>query len=220
MSNPLGILEAMVSAALAKEQYPTPDHVRAVIELLRVTPLCDGVSDSEAEQLARLMEERLGVQMNVGVVLTDSDFRPWLHTAQAEIDPYYWSRYRRLLVDEGKPSSVVTALDRATDRVLGLLGDPRNVGQWNRRGMVVGHVQSGKTANYIGLICKAADAGYKLIVVIAGIHNNLRNQTQTRIDEGFIGRDSARLLSRKGDRFVGVGRFDQLRRPVTFTNSL
>src|SRR3989304_5950078 len=86
--------------------------------------------------------------------------------------------------------------------------------------MVVGHVQSGKTANYTGVICKATDAGYKLVVIIAGIHNILRNQTQVRIDEGFVGRDSARLLSKKDDRFIGVGRFDQTRRPVTFTNSV
>ena len=86
--------------------------------------------------------------------------------------------------------------------------------------MVVGHVQSGKTANYAGLICKATDAGYKLIVVIAGVHNNLRSQTQRRIDEGFVGRDSARLLSKQADMFVGVGRFDHTRRPVTFTNTI
>lgn len=86
--------------------------------------------------------------------------------------------------------------------------------------MVVGHVQSGKTANYTGLICKAADAGYRLIVVIAGVHNNLRNQTQMRIDEGFVGRDSAKLLSVRGDSVIGVGRFDSSRRPVTFTNSV
>src|SRR5207253_6615200 len=67
---------------------------------------------------------------------------------------------------------------------------------------------------------KAADAGYRLIVVIAGVHNNLRNQTQLRIDEGVVGRDSARLLSNRQEQFVGVGRFDRTRRPVTFTNSL
>jgi type III restriction enzyme len=55
--------------------------------------------------------------------------------------------------------------------------------------MAVGHVQSGKTANYTGVVCKAADAGYRLIIVIVGIHNHLRNQTQIRIDEGFIGWD-------------------------------
>ena len=60
--------------------------------------------------------------------------------------------------------------------------------------MVVGNVQSGKTANYTGLINKATDAGYKLIIVIAGIHNALRSQTQVRIDEGYIGRNSSDFI--------------------------
>ncbi len=89
--------------------------------------------------------------------------------------------------------------------------------------MVVGHVQSGKTANYTGLICKAADAGYRLIIVIAGIHNNLRNQTQARIDEGFIGRDTAKSQDRKKNgakHVIGVGHFDPNNTPVSLTNTL
>lgn len=89
--------------------------------------------------------------------------------------------------------------------------------------MVVGHVQSGKTQNYTGLICKAADAGYRLIVVIAGIHNNLRNQTQARIDEGFIGRDTGRLAHvnrAQRQKIIGVGQFDQREFPVSLTNTL
>lgn len=88
--------------------------------------------------------------------------------------------------------------------------------------MVVGHVQSGKTANYTGLVCNAADAGYQVIIVIAGIHNNLRSQTQRRIDAGFIGFDSTRLLEKRPDAesIIGVGRFDSSRRPNTFTNVL
>ena len=57
--------------------------------------------------------------------------------------------------------------------------------RWRRYGLVVGQVQSGKTGNYIGLACKAADAGYKLIVILAGIDNSLRSQTQLRVDEGL-----------------------------------
>lgn len=89
--------------------------------------------------------------------------------------------------------------------------------------MVVGHVQSGKTANYTGLICKAADASYRLIVVIAGIHNNLRNQTRARIDEGFIGRDTGRLAHAdraQRQKIIGVGKFDQREFPVSLTNTL
>ena len=65
--------------------------------------------------------------------------------------------------------------------------DPEREGPWDRRGLVVGHVQFGKTANYAGLICKAVDAGYKLIIVLAGMHNALRQQTQRRLDRDFLG---------------------------------
>lgn len=220
MAEQLAVLESMVAAVLAGEQNPTGEFIRGTIDDLRKSPIASGISDEEAEQLARRFEERVSITQHLGSVLTEATYRPWLDAARARIDPYYWGRYKQLLTQQGFPVNVVSALDSVTDRVLDLLQDPSTEGPWDRRGMVVGHVQSGKTANYTGLISKAADAGYKLIVVIAGIHNNLRSQTQMRIDEGFVGRDSARLLSNREDRFVGVGRFDQTRRPVTFTNSL
>ena len=219
MAEQLAVLESMVAAALAAEQNPTGEFIRETIDGLRQSPIAAGVSDEAAEQLARQFEERVSITQHLGSVLTEATYHPWLDAARARIDPYYWGRYKQLLTQQGFPVNVVSALDSVTDRVLDLLQNPSTDGPWDRRGMVVGHVQSGKTANYTGLICKAADAGYKLIVIIAGIHNNLRSQTQMRIDEGFVGRDSARLLSNKEDRFVGVGRFDQTRRPVTFTNS-
>ena len=67
----------------------------------------------------------------------------------------------------------------------------------------MGHVQSGKTGNYIGLICKAIDAGYKVVVVLAGTYNDLRAQTQFRIDEGLIGRDTR--LGANSTTSIGVG---------------
>ena len=210
-------LEIAVEAMLAQEQNLTPERIRERISKFR--PIFQ-VSDADAEMLARRFETRHGVTMNIGSVLTEKGYEPWLDNARANIDPYYWGRYKKLLGKKHFSTQVVATLDDVTNRILGLMENPEKPGPWNRRGMVVGHVQSGKTANYTGLICKAADAGYRLIVIIAGIHNNLRNQTQLRIDEGFVGRDSARLLSRKEDSFVGVGTFDQRRRPVTFTNSL
>jgi Z1 domain len=212
-------LETAVEGFLAKESNPTPAGIRELIQKFRIIESCN-VDDSEAEMLARRFETRHGVTMTIGSVLTEREYEPWLDAARAEINPYYWGRYKNLLRDKHFAGQVIATLDDVTDRILGLLENPEKDGPWDRRGMVVGHVQSGKTANYTGLICKAADAGYKLIVVIAGIHNNLRNQTQLRIDEGFVGRDSARLLSQKDEKFVGVGRYDQTRRPVTFTNSV
>ena len=220
MSNDFSNLENMVAAYLADQNEHTAESIRQIIENLRRLPMCRGVTDEDAEILARRLEERVNIRQDIGSVLIERDHQPWLDAAKVRIDPYYWSRYRKHLIQEGIPSASVTALDHVTDRVLGLMQDPHRDGPWDRRGLVVGHVQSGKTANYAGLICKAADAGYKMVVVIAGIHNQLRSQTQRRIDEGFVGRDSARLQSRRGNTFVGVGLFDHKRRPVTFTNTL
>lgn len=220
MNEQLSDLESMVSAALANQQEPTAENIRELIGNLRQLPMFGSVTDHDAERLAKRLEERVSIIQPLGSILIERDHTPWLDAARARIEPYYWNRYRKHLIQEGLSPASITTLDEVTDRVLGMMQDPRRCGPSDRRGMVVGHVQSGKTANYTGLICKAADAGYKLIVVIAGVHNNLRSQTQQRIDEGFVGRDSARLLNRQDDMYVGVGRFDPTRRPFTFTNTI
>lgn len=227
MKQILSSLEGMTSMYMASQPGPhTAQSIREIIAQLRVMPMFAGqVEDDDAEELARLIEEKYGISMGFGAIVDAEDFRPWLHDARinGEIEDFYWGRYRKLLNLKGLPKSVIDATDEVTDRVLDRLGNPRNLSPWSRRGMVVGHVQSGKTANYTGLICKAADAGYRLIVVIAGIHNNLRNQTQARIDEGFIGRDTGRLAhANKAQRqkIIGVGQFDQREFPVSLTNTL
>ena len=227
MKQILSNLDVMVSGYLASEPgHPTVASIREIIGQLRNLPMFVGkVDDVDAEDLARLIEEKYGISMGFGAIVDAEDFRPWLHDARinGEIGDFYWGRYRKLLNQKGLPKSVIDATDEVTDRVLDRLGDPRNLSPWSRRGMVVGHVQSGKTANYTGLICKAADAGYRLIVVIAGIHNNLRNQTQARIDEGFIGRDTGRLAHAnraQRQKLIGVGQFDQREFPVSLTNTI
>lgn len=220
MSDAIQVLENMVAAQLSREPLPTPARIRELIDVLRGTPLCSDVSTQDGERLALEFEARHGVTMEIGSFLTDSDFEPWLDAARADIVPYYWQRYRQLLVQKDLSGQVLATMDSVTERILGLLQNPKKPSRWDRRGMVVGHVQSGKTANYVGLMAKAADAGYRLIVVIAGVHNNLRNQTQGRVDEGFVGRDSSRMLYAGPEHVIGVGRFDSSRRPVTFTNSV
>lgn len=132
------------------------------------------------------------------------DHVAWLD-AQRKRNWRYWQRYREML--EKKLSwTAVDALDKSTDRILGQLEDPLRPGTWDRRGLVVGHVQSGKTANYTGLICKAADAQYKVIIVLAGLHNNLRSQTQIRLEEGFLGYETSGVSNVK--RRIGVGNID------------
>ena len=118
--------------------------------------------------------------------------RPWLTNRRAAINWSFWYRYRSYLEDyKSIAPTTLRRLDRLTDYILDGLFDPTvaNV-KIDKRGLVVGQVQSGKTSNYTGLICKAVDSGYKLVIVLAGIHNNLRAQTQLRLDEGFLGFDT------------------------------
>lgn len=223
----LSSLEGMTSMYMASQPaLHTAQSIRDTIAQLRGTPMFAGkIEDGEAEELARLIEEKYGISMGLGAIVDAKDFRPWLHDARinGEVGDFYWGRYRKLLNINGLPKSVIDATDEVTDKVLDRLGNPNDTSPWSRRGMVVGHVQSGKTQNYTGLICKAADAGYRLIVVIAGIHNNLRNQTQARIDEGFIGRDTGRLAhvdKAQRQKLIGVGQFDQREFPVSLTNTM
>ncbi|MES0032092.1 Z1 domain-containing protein [Mesorhizobium sp. M0040] len=214
----LNALRMVAMQLIAAQPQPTPQSIRdAIVQCRQLPPF--SVSDEAAEQLARQIEEQLDVTMALGAVVQE-EFAEWYDAAKPSIDPYYWGRYRQLLEQKRFAPQIIAKLDQVTDRVAGLLGNPMEAGAWDRRGMVVGHVQSGKTANYTGLVCKAADAGYKLIIVVAGIHNSLRNQTQQRIDEGFVGRDSARLANNKQSRVIGVGRFDATRLPLTVTTAI
>lgn len=129
----------------------------------------------------------------------------WLNAARKQ-DWRYWQRYREWL-ERRLSIKAVEALDRSTDSVLALLEDPQREGPWDRRGLVVGHVQSGKTSHYSGLICKAADAGYKIIIVLAGLHNNLRSQTQMRLDEAFLGFKTT-VFDNEAFELIGVGEID------------
>ena len=219
------MLTVMASQVVAERVNPTAGEVRDVVNELRKLPMFAKISDADVEDTAKDIEQHQGVSMGLGAILeSQENFLPWLDDAKAlhHIKPYYWTRYKTFLQSETLPKEVISGMDQITDRILGCLGNPRKSEPWSRRGMVVGHVQSGKTANYIGLICKAADAGYRLIVVIAGIHNNLRNQTQERIDKGFIGRDTSRLHNRaqKGQKWIGVGKFAKLKTPVSLTSTI
>ena len=152
------------------------------------------VTDELIRRFSLWMGRDTSIENNVG-------HEPWL-TASRKEDWRYWQRYQEWL--ETRLSWKATeALDKSTHAILGLIEDPAREGVWDRRGLVVGHVQSGKTGSYTGLICKAADAGYKIIIVLAGMHNNLRAQTQVRLDEGFLG--FATTSDAENLPFVGVG---------------
>ncbi|MDP2875391.1 MAG: hypothetical protein Q8O00_04345, partial [Holophaga sp.] len=163
----------------------TPELIAEKISIVvTMNPRWGEALDREAliDELIRRFSLWIGQD---ALLKNDADHQPWLN-ANRKKNWHYWKLYQEWLDIEMSPTTV-DALDISTDMVLGLLEDPGREGPWDRRGLVNGHVQSGKTGHYTGLICKAADAGYKIIIVLAGLHKNLRSQTQVRLDEGFLG---------------------------------
>jgi hypothetical protein len=182
------------------------DLDRTVAGALTALPAMGLTEAVDEAALRRRLEANISVFVGDQRVLGDNaDHEEWLNARRGEIEWQFWGAYRRYLVKRGLALDVVGRLDSITDDVLGRLERPKRPGAWDRRGMVVGQVQSGKTSNYTGLICKAADAGYKLIVVLAGMHNSLRAQTQRRLDEGFLGLDSRTQIGKERQRQIGVG---------------
>lgn len=124
---------------------------------------------------------------------------------------YYWTRYKHHLINKNFPEKVIDTLENDTlKKIMSYLGNPTANEQFAIRGLVIGDVQSGKTSNYLGLITKAADAGYKVIFILTGTIESLRRQTQIRVEEGFIGFDSV------NGEDVGVNRGSKV--PMAFTS--
>lgn len=207
-NNAIGILSNMPAR--------TPEQVRLVLRtVLSLYPgLSATINDCQIEEAARQIEARLSISMSDASTI-QVEFEEWLPSRRASLTPYYYDRYRKHLANRGFGSAVLGVLDKDTDKIVGLMQDPEKPGRWARRGLVVGHVQSGKTANYTGVICKAADYGYKFIVILTGIQEDLRVQTQERIEEGFTGRSSEATNGRESA--IGVGLYGLERQPICLT---
>lgn len=139
-------------------------------------------------------------------------YKNWLNEGHEE---YYWTRYKNYLVCQKHfPPEVINVLENKTLKsLMSYLGNPNDTeNTFSIRGLVVGDVQSGKTSNYLGLVTKAADAGYKVIFILTGTIESLRKQTQERVEEGFVGYDVANAID------VGVGRGDKT--PKSFTSRI
>lgn len=139
-------------------------------------------------------------------------------------DNFFWSRYKDFLIRHSSISRVsINLLDDVTlPDIMNCLGNPNdNLAEPRlRRGLIIGDVQSGKTATYTGLICKAADAGYKVVILLTGVTEGLRKQTQERIDEGIVGI----TLKKEGKHIkrlrVGVGIDNKEIKANSFTSTL
>jgi len=200
---------------------PPPTEAEIDNILARMSSAFAASADTTLEA-RRLLHARFAIRMDLGKTLTGiDDHLPWLDTNRGSINPFYWTRYREFLIRGGWSPRVASTLDRSTEELLDLLGNPSEKSNWKRRGLVVGDVQSGKTAAYAALICKAADAGYKMVILLTGTLENVRRQTQERLDAAFIGFDSRDRLGTEQARpngHIGVGLINGERGGVVFTS--
>jgi len=176
-------------------EYPNPPIPAAAVDeriaAWRSNTMYD-LSSEAWESISLHVKTKVLITMDPGQTLTGRGYRDWLGGRYSNIEWRRWIAYKQLLTLKGFAPAVQAALDESTHEILNCMGDPTESGAWKRRGLVIGDVQSGKTATYIGAVNKAADAGYKLIILLAGGTEALRKQTQFRVDEGLIGRDSSK----------------------------
>ncbi len=220
-------LEGLISTAINSE-YPDVPPAEAVfdekVEALRQSlAILYPVSDEEFAEIKRKLKANIVVQMDLGVLIKDrQQHQPWLSARRESLDFFFWNRYKTYLEQVKHWNPRVTGnLGRVSDEIVDYLGDPASDAPFQRRGLVLGDVQSGKTANYTAICNKAADSGYRVIIILAGMMENLRQQTQERLDAEFSGRMSQYLLDPKQEIEnvpVGVGKYGQEKQIATFTS--
>lgn len=166
---------------------------------------CD---DATKTRLFIDMEYEYKIVHNKGYAIFNNydEKREWYSNMDIQ-DNFFWSRYKDYLINHSSISRISINLldDVILPDIMNCIGNPNDVLDKPRlrRGLIIGDVQSGKTATYTGLICKAADAGYKVVILLTGITEHLRRQTQERIDEGIVGM----TLKKEGkiEKYLRVG---------------
>jgi hypothetical protein len=167
------------------------------------------LTEAERDEVIATIHAKLLVKIDRGHLLKEKDHTPWYIAAKANQPCNFWDRYRIYLQKEQQwNGNTINELDKTTDEIMDLLGNPEQTDSFLRRGLCIGDVQSGKTSTYVGLINKAADAHYRVIILLTGTIEKLRRQTQHRIDEGFIGLDSYAFTLERDSVQVGVGAID------------
>ncbi|MEU0430970.1 Z1 domain-containing protein [Streptomyces sp. NPDC006290] len=140
--------------------------------------------------LRKALDVAVPVHVEPGPVTISREFQAWYTREQAANRSFYWASYEALLRRKGWSDAAVSGLDEAAHAVVERLADPTRDDPYGARGLVVGYVQSGKTANFTGVTAKAIDAGYRLVIVLGGTLNLLRGQTQRRLDMELIGQEN------------------------------
>ncbi len=227
MTDKQKLLKNMVVMALMDLAPLTESMIDEEVDEERLLPKFKSLTDDEVEEVKASIKAEQAIILDKGILIQEKNHEKWFLAKKGYLEMKYWQRYEKYLLSEepkgkGFSRNIVNKMDSILDDLTDLLGDPTKEGIcYNRKGLIIGDVQSGKTANYTGLICKAADAGYKVIVVLTGVIEKLRSQTQKRLDEGFVGAASDAMINRRETgRCIGVGNIDPSIIPIVLTSTL
>lgn len=191
------------------------DDIRSsVIQITCLNPGIDGIADRTINDYYEIAVKEYKsvnpVDIDPSTSLTKKGFHTWLTEERKKLIPKnYIDRYLKYLRKEGRSENVIVELTRSSEAILGKLGDPQSSAGFYIKGLVVGSVQSGKTGNFNAVINRAVDAGYNLVIILSGIMEDLRSQTQLRLEMDVIGEGVINIQTeQQGMKGVGnVSRF-------------
>lgn len=190
-------IKALFESTFATNYYNVKQHSRsqevaadqAILLAKMVVTATSKVEASKIEMWSLEMYKKynIGADIPKPSIMTKEKGTSWFDRKLVS-SSFFWTRYRQYLAQIKEwPIESVQGIDETTNEIMKALGNPHSLAPFDKRGLVLGFVQSGKTANFTGLINKAYDVGYKLVIVLSGIHNDLRAQTQIRLNEEVIG---------------------------------
>jgi Z1 domain len=145
--------------------------------------------------LQKALDEHIPFYQGAKAVVIDDPkaVQGWYTAEFRSARDFYWKTLRAFLRTERELEvDAVNSIESSANRIMERLADPASAGVFAARGLIVGYVQSGKTTSFTAVTAKAIDAGYRLIIVLSGTTNLLRNQTQRRIDMDLVGVENIR----------------------------
>lgn len=208
----IGEIEASVLSQLGSSSTVSEEKIKSIIglksEMLSVLGEEPPLTEDEKLFLTRSIQHKLAVKIEHGACVK-IEHTPWFGAAMRNNKRKYWNRYEKYLKSRfGR--TIINELGRISDEIMDLLGNP-SAPTFQRKGLIIGDVQSGKTATYTAIMNKAADAGYRVLIILTGVIEKLRRQTQGRIDSDFAGADSNLFRQNNGkvSKEIGVGIIDK-----------
>ncbi|MFC5282930.1 Z1 domain-containing protein [Pedobacter alpinus] len=215
------IIKTFIKEKAKKEEYLTHsffDKIKnEIVNLVRIFP---GIAEKDDRTLDHLYQTSVKEFQSVNPIdidpsnsLTKKGLPIWLtEERKKSIKDDYIKRYMTFLAKKGRSEKVLSEISTSSEKILSKLGDPKSEKSFYIKGLVVGSVQSGKTGNFNAVINRSIDAGYSLIIVLSGIMEDLRSQTQLRIEEEVIGEGTVDVTKdRTGFKGVGeIRRFGEM----------